>query len=78
MQWTGHVVRVWEKENAYRVLVGKPKWKRPPYRPVHKGEDSIKLDLKEMCQKGMDWITVAQYTEKWLVLVKVVMNLWAP
>jgi len=68
---------VQEKENAYTVLVGKPKWKRPPYRPIHKGEDNIKLDLKEMCRKGTDWINVAQHIDKWLVLVKVVMNIWA-
>jgi hypothetical protein len=76
MRWAGHVVRVREKENAYRMLVGKPKWKRPPYRPIHKGEDNITLDLKEIDRKGMDWINVAQYRDKWLVLVKAaVLNL---
>ena len=78
MRWAGHVARVREKENAYRVLLGKPKWKRPPYRPIHKGEDNIKLYLKATDRKGTDWINVAQYRGKWLVLVKVVMNRRAP
>jgi hypothetical protein len=27
MRWAGHVARVGEKRNAYRILVGKPKGK---------------------------------------------------
>jgi hypothetical protein len=30
MRLTGHVARVEEKRNAYRILVGKPERKRPP------------------------------------------------
>jgi hypothetical protein len=29
MRWAGHVTRIREKRNAYRVLVGKPEDKRP-------------------------------------------------
>jgi hypothetical protein len=29
MRWAGHVVRMGEKRNAYRLLVGKPEGKRP-------------------------------------------------
>jgi hypothetical protein len=29
MRLAGHVVRMWEKRNAYRLLVGKPEGKRP-------------------------------------------------
>jgi hypothetical protein len=25
MRWTGHVARIWEKRNSYRLLVGKTK-----------------------------------------------------
>jgi hypothetical protein len=24
IRWTGHVARIWEKRNVYRILVGKP------------------------------------------------------
>jgi hypothetical protein len=27
MTWAGHVARMWEKRNAYRLLVGKPEGK---------------------------------------------------
>jgi hypothetical protein len=35
-----------EKRNAYRILVGKPKGKRPLERPRRRWVDNIKLDLK--------------------------------
>jgi hypothetical protein len=28
MRWAGHVARIGEKRNAYRILVGKPEGKR--------------------------------------------------
>jgi hypothetical protein len=33
MRWAGHVARMEEKRNAYRLLVGKPEGKRPLGRP---------------------------------------------
>jgi hypothetical protein len=33
MRWAGHVARMGEKRNAYRILVGKPEGKRPLGRP---------------------------------------------
>jgi hypothetical protein len=33
MRWAGHVARVGEGSNVYRVLVGKPEGKRPLERP---------------------------------------------
>jgi hypothetical protein len=29
MRWAGHVARMGETRNAYRILVGKPEGKRP-------------------------------------------------
>jgi hypothetical protein len=29
MRWAGHVARMGEKRNTYRILVGKPEGKRP-------------------------------------------------
>jgi hypothetical protein len=34
MRWAGHVARMEEKRNAYRLLVGKPEGKRPLGRPT--------------------------------------------
>jgi hypothetical protein len=47
MRWAGHMARMEEKRNAYRVLVGKPEWKRPLGRPRRKEEDYIKMDLRD-------------------------------
>jgi hypothetical protein len=33
MRWAGHVARIGEKRNAYRLLVGKPEGKRPLGKP---------------------------------------------
>jgi hypothetical protein len=34
-----------ERSSVYRVLVEKPKAKRPLGRPMHRWEDNIKMDL---------------------------------
>jgi hypothetical protein len=36
MRWSGHVKRMGEKRNAYRILVGRPELKRPLGRPRHR------------------------------------------
>jgi hypothetical protein len=48
MSWAGHVARMGEGRNLYRVLVGKPEEKRPLVRPKRRVEDGIKLDLREI------------------------------
>jgi hypothetical protein len=44
----GHVARIGEKRNAYRILVGKPEGKRPLGRPRRRWVDTIKIDLREI------------------------------
>jgi hypothetical protein len=39
MKWAGHVVRMGEKRNAYRLLVGKPEGRRPLRRPRRRWVD---------------------------------------
>jgi hypothetical protein len=45
MRWAGHVARMGKKRNSYRLLVGKPKGKRPLGRPRRRWMDNIGLDL---------------------------------
>jgi hypothetical protein len=40
-----HVAHMGEKQNAYRILVGKPEGKKPLGRPRRNWEDNIKMDL---------------------------------
>jgi hypothetical protein len=56
MRWVGHVARMGEKRNVYRLLVGKPEGKRPLGRPRRRWVDNIKMDLLEigLGQYGLD------------------------
>jgi hypothetical protein len=75
MRLVGHVARMGEKRNAYRILVGKPEGKRPLGRPRRRWVDNIKMDLREMGLDGVDWIYMAQDRDKWRALVNTVLNL---
>jgi hypothetical protein len=63
-----------EKRNAYRILVGKPERKRPLGRPRRRWVDNIKMDLREIGWRGMDWFDLVQDRDQWRVLVNTVMN----
>jgi hypothetical protein len=54
MRWAGHVARIGEKRNAYRLLVGKPEGKRPLGRPRCRWVDNIKIDLLGIGWGGVD------------------------
>jgi hypothetical protein len=69
---------MWEKRNAYRILVGKPEGKRPLGRPRCRWVDNIKIDLREIGCDGMDWTDLAQDRDQWRALVNTVMNLRGP
>jgi len=51
---------------------------KPLGRPRRRWEDYIKMDLKEVECGGMDWIELAQDTDRWRALVNAVMNLRVP
>ena len=48
LRWAGHVARMEQLRDAYRVLVGKPESKRPLGRPIRRWEDNINMDLREV------------------------------
>jgi hypothetical protein len=59
MRWAGHVARMGEKRNAYRISMGKLEGNRPVGRPRRRWVDSIKTYLREIGWDGMDWIDLA-------------------
>jgi hypothetical protein len=77
MRWAGHVACKGEKRGACRILMWRPEGRRPLGRPRRKWEDNIKMDLQEMGW-GMDWVELAQDTDRWRAVVKAVMNLRVP
>jgi hypothetical protein len=66
-----------EKRNAYRLLVGKPKGKRPLGRPRRRWVDNLRMDLGEV-GRGDDWIGLAQDRNRWRALVNSVLKLRVP
>ncbi|KAJ4437465.1 hypothetical protein ANN_17609 [Periplaneta americana] len=78
LRWAGHVARMGESRNAYRVLVGRPEGKRPLGRPRRRWEDNIKMGLREMVYDDRDWINLAQDRDKWRAYVREIMNLRVP
>jgi hypothetical protein len=77
-RWAGHVARMGEKRNVYRLVVGKPEGKRPIGRPRHGWEDNIRMDLGEMGWGDVDWIDLAQDMNRWRALVNSVLNFRVP
>ena len=73
-----HVARIGESRYVYRVLVGKPKGKRPLGRPRSRWKDNIKMNLQEVGCGGMDWIGLSQDKDRWRAPVNAVMNLRFP
>jgi len=75
----GHVARMGEERGGvYRVLLGKPKGRKPLGRPRRRWVDNIRMNLQEVGCGYMDWIGLAQDRDSWRTLVSVVMNLRVP
>jgi hypothetical protein len=67
-----------EGRGVYRVLVGRPKGKRPPGRRRRRWENNIKMDLREIGIDEANWIPLAQDRIQWWAFVNTVMNLRVP
>jgi hypothetical protein len=78
MRWAGHVARIREKRNAYRLLVGKPEGRRPLGRPRRRWVDNIRIDLVEVRCGDVHWIGLAQDRDRWRALVNSILNLLVP
>jgi hypothetical protein len=69
------VARMREGRNVYRVLVGKPERKGPLERRRRRWEDEIKMYLREIGWRGVEWIHLAQDRGRWRAVVNAMVNL---
>jgi hypothetical protein len=64
-----------EERKVFKVLAGKPEGKRPLGRPRRRWEDGIRMDVREIGLRGVNWIRLSQDMDRWRVVVSAVMNL---
>ena len=76
--WARHVAHMGERKGVYRVLVGKPEGKIPLGRTRRSREYIIKMDHQEVGCGCMDWIELAEGSDRCRALVSAVMILRVP
>ena len=59
--------------NAY-ILIEMLKGKKQCGKSKHKSNDNIKTDFKKPCCDGVGWINLIRERERWMELVKMVIN----
>jgi hypothetical protein len=64
-----------KERKVYKVLVRKPKGKRPLRRLTHRWEIGIRMDLGQISWEGVEWIKLAEDRDQWRDVVNAVMNL---
>jgi hypothetical protein len=67
MRRAGNVARMGKKRITYRLLIGKPEGKRPLERPRRRWVDNIRMDLGEVGWGDVDWICLAESSNRWVV-----------
>jgi hypothetical protein len=79
MRWVERVAQVGEMRIEYSILVGKPEGNRPLGRPRRRWEGNIRMDLREIEERGgVDWIHLAEERDHWRAVANTVMNLRVP
>jgi hypothetical protein len=67
MRWVGHVARMREKRDVYKLLVGKPEGNRQLGRLRRRWSENIKIELLELGLSVVDWIGLAKRKGKELL-----------
>jgi hypothetical protein len=65
MRWAGRITRMVEIRNANTILVGKSEGRTPLGILWRRWEDNIKMDARKIGFGGVDWIYLAQDTDRW-------------
>jgi len=70
---------VWRQiRGAYKVLVGRTEAKKPLGRTSGRWDYNIKLHLRQVGWRGMEWTDMADDSESWWSFANTVMNVRAP
>jgi hypothetical protein len=78
MKWAGHAARRGEMKNSYKIFVGNPEGKRLLREPSCRWEGNIRMDVRRIWWKSVDWIHLPLDRNQWRVIVNTVMNLRVP
>ena len=74
LRWAGHVARVEEDRNVYKILTVKLTGKTLLERPTHRWK-KIRMDLKEISISTRNCVESAQDRDYWRFLVNAVFSL---
>jgi hypothetical protein len=78
MGWVLNVPCMDDMANACRILVGNSQGKIPVGGPRRRWEDNVKMDLKGIGCKDVDWVQLAEYRVQWWALGNTLISLRAP
>jgi hypothetical protein len=73
LRWAGHVTRMEEGKNAFKILTSTPTGKRTLGRPR-----SNRMDLKELGINTRNWVDLAQDRDYRWALVNAALNVRVP
>jgi hypothetical protein len=62
VEWADIVAQMGKVRNANRIFVEKPEEKKSVHWARHRGEGSIKMEMKELRREVLYWIHLAQDT----------------
>jgi hypothetical protein len=71
----GHVARMGEIRNTYKILVEKPEGKTPLRKLTRRREYNSRISLRKIGWEDVDWINLAQDRDQWRAVVNTVMSL---
>jgi len=75
MRWAGHIACMGSGEVFTGLWLGRLKGKRPVGRRMHRWEDNIKMDLREI-EIEVNWIWLAQDRVQWQLFMNTAMDRW--